>query len=349
MKSVKHIALLIPGFAKDEADDSCIPPVQIMLEEFTRSFPGYRFSIIAFQYPFTKEPYRWKGIPVFPCGGKNKKSIFRIFTWRRAMRYFRELHASDPVDVVHSFWFSECAFVGERIRKRFGIPHLNTLMGQDALPQNSYLKLGNMQDFPAVALSERHARTFEENTGRKPVAVIPWGTEEIKKSPEEKTIDVLVAGSLIPLKRTELAIETAAVLIKEFPLLKMVIAGDGAEKEKLRALVKNLNLEKNISFAGQVSRKEVLRLMHQSKTLLHPSSYESFGYVFAEALACGIPIVSFGVGVAKEQEWWRVVEHEAEMIEAVKKFVAVSTQPGKKFAVDETVKLYEKLYAEISS
>ena len=52
----------------------------------------------------------------------------------------------------------------------------------------------------------------------------------------------------------------------------------------------------NIQLLGKLSRRQVMNYMAQSKILLHTSSHESQGYMFMEALYCGMTVVSFDVG-----------------------------------------------------
>jgi glycosyltransferase involved in cell wall biosynthesis len=157
-----------------------------------------------------------------------------------------------------------------------------------------------------------------------------------------------VAGSLIPLKRTEIAIRVAAALVKEFPQLRLQIAGDGPERNSLEQLASALGVKGNVIFAGQLSRAEVLQAMQKSRVLLHPSEYESFGYVFAEAMECGLPIVSFDVGAAQASAGWKVVSGEDELAGAVREFLLASPIIATTISAEETVRAYAALYSMIS-
>ena len=102
----------------------------------------------------------------------------------------------------------------------------------------------------------------------------------------------------------------AASLVSGRPRLRCVIAGDGPERPDLERLVGERALGNNVTFAGMIPRREVLALMLRTKVLLHPSRYEGFGYVFAEALACGAEVVSFRVGCAREHPGWHIAAGE---------------------------------------
>lgn len=95
--------------------------------------------------------------------------------------------------------------------------------------------------------------------------------------------------------------------VKNFPLLiraikdldvKLVIVGEGSEKESLTNLVKELGIEAKVVFTG--FREDVLKIIAHSKICAVSSDREGFSYVMAEALLLGIPVVSTDVGDMKK-------------------------------------------------
>jgi len=350
MSSNKHILLLTPGFAANEADDSCIPALQVYLKTFREMFPDYKLSLIAFHYPFSAESYSWNGISVFPCNGRNKKWVKRLQTIRTAKSLFETIHKNEKVDLIHSFWLGECAKVGEELAKKMNIPHLNTLMGQDVRDDNRFLRKSFLATLPEVTLSDRHAALFEKNAGRKPTSIIQWGIEDEKvELTNERNIDILAAGSLIELKRYDLLLKTVAELKKDFPSIRVTIAGDGPQRKSLEKLAAELHVRNNIHFVGQVSRVAVLALMKKGKLFFHPSSFESFGFVFAEARKCGMAIISTGVGIAKESENWKIANDVKEMVVVAKYFLENKTDFSGEIihSSKATAESYEVLYRKM--
>lgn len=350
MKSGKHVLLLTPGFAADEADDSCIPALQVYLKTFHELFPNYKLSLIAFHYPFSNSPYQWNGIDVFPCNGRNKKWLSRLKTLRTAKTLSFAIHQKQKVDLIHSFWLGECAEVGEELSNKWNVPHLNTLMGQDVRESNRYLKKHKLNSIPTIALSERHAFGFEKNTRRNVRAIIPWGIEsnELKLN-TERSIDIFAAGSLIELKHYDWLIRAVAKLKSNFPAIRVTLAGDGPMKESLERLATSLGVLENIRFAGQISRKDVLELMSKSKLFFHPSEFESYGFVFAEARKCGLAIVSSPVGIAKDSVNWKVCENLDGMVEAMNYFLVNKRKFEGEiiYSAKTTAERYEELYREM--
>lgn len=77
---------------------------------------------------------------------------------------------------------------------------------------------------------------------------------------------------------------------------KYFIVGDGPERKNLEFIVKNLHLEENVFFKGEVSEAEKIQLLSNSKLFIRCSTTyknenEGFGISFIEAQAVGIPVI----------------------------------------------------------
>jgi hypothetical protein len=86
--------------------------------------------------------------------------------------------------------------------------------------------------------------------------------------------------------------------------------------------------------------------MQRSKILIHPSNFESFGYVFAEALVKGMNIVSFNVGCALEHPKWFIAKDEKDFVNISINLLSgkLNFSPYNPFQLTETVKLYAEVY-----
>ena len=83
-------------------------------------------------------------------------------------------------------------------------------------------------------------------------------------------------------------------LLPKYPNLKYVSIGDGDEKNNLKRLTKELNLEKYVNFIYKSSEQEKLGLLANSNLFVMPSvvfkkSVEGFGITFVEAASYGVP------------------------------------------------------------
>jgi glycosyltransferase involved in cell wall biosynthesis len=355
MSNQNHIVILTPGFAKNEADTVCIPALQLYLKNYVRLFPADKISVIAFEYPYFAGVYSWNGITIYSCGGGNNR-IKRFLTLWRARSFIKKLHKEHPITCLHSFWLSECSVVGHRFSALNKIPHLITLMGQDALKTNSYIRKSELLTEPIIALSRNHSNLFRASSGIEPRDVIPWGIDPSEfPAANENTpdrvfsFDVIGVGNLTDLKNYGLFIDCINEVRKAFPAIKVGIIGIGPQHDLLQKKINELDLSKNISLLGGKGRAEVLSIMGKSKVLLHTSSYESFGYVFSEALASGAAIVSFDVGWATQSEQWRVCKDKSEIIQNLKQLLtkhSSSFLPFVPHLIEKTVKIYRGWYTK---
>jgi glycosyltransferase involved in cell wall biosynthesis len=137
---------------------------------------------------------------------------------------------------------------------------------------------------------------FERNKGAWNCRLIPNGVDGSRFRPgparrkelgvPEDCLVVLMVSALIPSKRVEVGIEAVSRICGAH----LVIAGDGPLRTAIASAASNL-------LPGRFTRlslpPEKMPLLYQSADVfLHCSKDESFGSVFAEAMACGLPMVA---------------------------------------------------------
>ena len=350
MKSVKHILLITPGFPVDENDTTCLPMVQEFLKGFLKLHPEIEFTVVSLHYPYHTNPYLWRGINVIPLGGNNTNGFAKLMLWRKAIKKVYEINTEKQFDLVHSLWLAEATMVAIRAAKKFSIPCISTLMGQDVLPENNYLPFIDFNHIKLVALCERQAEELWKTAGRKIDYLIPWGIHDQNIDlNKQRNIDILGVGSLIPLKNYSLFISIINRLVKIFPEIKAEIIGNGSEKEHLEELITKLKLEKNIKLTGELPHNEIMQKMQNARIFLHVSLYEGFGYVFAEALANGMYVVSNNVGAAVNSEKWIIAENEEEFSSAIQNLFnnKMKFEAANIFSIGKTIELYFNYYNEI--
>jgi N-acetyl-alpha-D-glucosaminyl L-malate synthase BshA len=84
---------------------------------------------------------------------------------------------------------------------------------------------------------------------------------------------------------------------KEIPA-KLMMVGDGPEKEKAEKLCRKYNIQDKVIFFG--NSNEIDRILHLTDLFLLPSETESFGLAALEAMACGVPVISSNSGGLSE-------------------------------------------------
>lgn len=119
--------------------------------------------------------------------------------------------------------------------------------------------------------------------------------------PDAKVI--LVACNLYKLKGVDVLLRSFADVAVKAERAVLIIAGDGPELENLQRLAYELKVEGNVLFLGQ--RSDMQDLFAAADLFCSPSVWgEAFGLVNAEAMACGVPVISTLQGATSE-----VVEH----------------------------------------
>lgn len=112
---------------------------------------------------------------------------------------------------------------------------------------------------------------------------------QIQKFTSENSPRFLFVGRLVDEKNLEM-------LIKAFEKLpcenkKLVIVGDGNQRNSLERIVDAFNLSGSVVFTGETPQPEIY--YSQADFFVLPSKYESFGQVIVEALTAGLPVIGF--------------------------------------------------------
>ena len=82
--------------------------------------------------------------------------------------------------------------------------------------------------------------------------------------------------------------------------MQLKIIGDGNLRKMLQQMTKQLGIEDKVTFTGRISRKQVISTLQESKVFVLPSDFETFGVVYIEAMACGLPVIGTKNGGAQE-------------------------------------------------
>ncbi len=148
-----------------------------------------------------------------------------------------------------------------------------------------------------VAVSEHTKRKLQrELQVKKPMIVVPNGIDYshiVSIKPAKELSDIIFAGRLLANKHVDQLISSVPRLTKDFPTIKVIIIGEGPEKQSLRHLIKELKLEENIRLYDFFSTHDQLyALFKSSKVFVSPSTREGFGIVALEANSCGLPVIT---------------------------------------------------------
>jgi glycosyltransferase involved in cell wall biosynthesis len=289
------IILLTPGFPENENDSTCLPAFQQFALAVKSNFPQLELIIITMHYPFISKEYFWNGMKVIAIGGKNKRHLWNLITRKKTLKVLEEVLKKKFINGLLSLWCTDAALIGNTFSKKYCIPHYIWIIGQDAKKENNLVSKIKPHADQLIAMSDFLKKDFYKNHNILPKYTVENGINETifpKFNSGERKIDVLGAGSLIPLKNYSLFIDIIHEVRKTIPLIQAVMVGDGKEFDMLQLKIEQLSLKNNISLKGSVSHSATLEFMSQSKVFLHTSKYEGNSTVLMEALYSGCQVIS---------------------------------------------------------
>jgi phosphatidylinositol alpha-mannosyltransferase len=142
------------------------------------------------------------------------------------------------------------------------------------------------------------AAEYAAGLTKKPISIVPNGIDLEKYKHPEKVQNndgvkiISYVGRLERRKGVKYLIKAYSLFQEKRPESKLIIAGDGPDKDKLKLLADDLGV-KNIEFLGYISESDKLDLLENSDIFCSPAVYgESFGIVLLEAIATGTVCVA---------------------------------------------------------
>jgi len=139
----------------------------------------------------------------------------------------------------------------------------------------------------------------------KDVCLIPEGIslvelKSVKWSPEKPTRVLSVGPSLRRYKNVEKLLEAFAYLVKtREETFKLVIVGDGPEREHLINLSREIGIEDHVEWKRNLSRQQLLVEYARAGVFVSLSKLESFSRVIHEAILVGVPTVVRNFGATE--------------------------------------------------
>lgn len=116
----------------------------------------------------------------------------------------------------------------------------------------------------------------------------------------EGAFGFISVGNLDKNKGMDLVLSAFAYALSLCPEIRLTIVGDGKERKALEAQAEDLGIADKVRFTGRVSREECASLMREHQAFVLGSRVETFGVVFVEAMACGLPIAMTKTGAWRD-------------------------------------------------
>ena len=124
--------------------------------------------------------------------------------------------------------------------------------------------------------------------------------EEVRKEIGISGNIILSIGRLVPWKGFKMLIKIMPEIIKRNQFARLVIIGEGPDRNLLEMMIKNLGLEKKVYLVGAKSKDELATYMAASDMFVLNTGYEGFSHQLLEVMLAQIPIITTNVGGNKE-------------------------------------------------
>lgn len=241
-----------------------------------------------------------------------------IFKYGRAAASLRLLYLTIPFiekkynyDIIHCH-FGPNGLLGARLREVGAIRGklITTFHGYDVSTfilregEKIYRELFRQSDLFTYNSEATKQKLVRLNCPNDKLVKLPMGVDlqrsdfvEKKIKPGEQ-VRILSVGRLVEMKGREYAIRAVGKVFEKFPNVNYIIVGDGPLRVSLQNLIRELQVNGNISLTGWVSSDKLDFLYQSCHLFLHPSvissngNMEGQGVVLLEAQACGFPIVA---------------------------------------------------------
>lgn len=259
----------------------------------------------------------------------------------------------NKIDLVHcqGVW----RFIYNKIcreAKRLGVPYIMTPRGalepwcyntywwkhfKKTLAMALYQKTDLQESAMLLATSKMEADNLRRLGLVRPIAVIPNGIimddypcrgldcmNRIKKQ-------VLFLSRIHPKKGIEILLDSWKQMVKSYPDWKLLIVGNGDANyiNGLNEKIINDDLDNNVSILPPAFGKDKYNLYVDSSVFVLPTYSENFGMVIAEALSCGLPVITTTgtpwESINEEKAGWWIDMSKESLTETLAK--AMGTQP----------------------
>ena len=159
-------------------------------------------------------------------------------------------------------------------------------------------------------------------------------------------------------------IDEMSTVAKKHQDVQLIIVGeDFGARSSLLKQIKKLRLQNNVHLVGKLDRDQLLGAYQHSSIFLHPSHYEAFGIVLAEASAANLPIIARNTSaipyVCPDNKSGLLFSHSNQISSLITKLIENPNQAnalgrhGKQYisqkfdsirSADKFIQLYEELY-----
>lgn len=210
------------------------------------------------------------------------------------------------ISLIHAHVAFPAGLIAMKLSAKYELPYIIT-EHMSPFPFPSLMKKGKMLNNLAnplekaqavISVSPHAANDIRQKTGVKPLCIPNLINEELfKPSPKmakPATFTFFTLGRMVPQKGIPDLLNAIAILENKDFLFR--IGGEGEYKKEYQELATKLNISHRISWLGELTRTEAAKEFQNCHAFVLPSIHESMGVVYAEAIACGKPVIATRCG-----------------------------------------------------
>lgn len=241
--------------------------------------------------------------------------ISMLLYWPSSLIKGLSLCRKKKFGVINSHFAIPTGPAAVMLSKLFNIPHVLSIHGGDLFDPSKKLsphKTWGLHYVVEKVINSSHTVLAQSSNTRdnatrfytieKPIQIIPHAikrpTFQMRRRQDfgfaTDEILLITIGRLIPRKAIHYLISMIPRINDE--RVRLIVLGDGAERNNLESYAERLGLRSRVSFMGWVSEEEKYQLLSISDIYVSSTFHEGFGLIFVEAMACGLPIVTFDNG-----------------------------------------------------
>lgn len=232
--------------------------------------------------------------------------------------YTIKLIKKEKIQILHSHWIIPNGFVGTISKCMFGLPHITTAHAGDVF---TIERVKPLHIFGSFVLKNADIITANSNYTKNSILsinksienrliILPMGIDIERFAGKSKNVsdkpsiqrNILSIGRLVEKKGVKYLIMAMEEIIKMYPDARLLIGGDGPEKENLVTLCRMLKLDENVKFLGYIPEDRMPQVYASADIFVLPSivtrhgDTEGLGVVLLEAIASGIPVIGSDIG-----------------------------------------------------
>jgi N-acetyl-alpha-D-glucosaminyl L-malate synthase BshA len=285
----------------------------------------------------------------------------------------------ESLDLMHVHYaipHASAAYIAKKILAPHRLPVITTLHGTDITlvgrdeTFKPVVEFSIDQSDAVTTVSESLKKdTYDHFSIKSEIEVIPnfidfsrfkkLDKEHFRKalSPNGEKIVVHISN-FRRVKRVEDVVRAFDIIRKKIPA-RLLMIGDGPERQNCESLCRELDTCEQISFLGK--QEHIEELLAVADLFMMPSESESFGLAALEAMACEVPVISTNTGGLPEinihgktgyltnvGDIESMATHALEMLEGdLTPYRKAAFEQAQRFKIENILPMYEQLYEKV--